>query len=243
MRGIILMVGFVVLMQINMSRVYHFIRGQSMIKLYVLTSMMEVLDKLLGAFGQDVFAALHSQIRHSPRSYSMVAYFLVAVVYVVVHASLYFLHVATLTVVINSADETLITVLILNNFSEMKSFVFKKFDSNNLFQLACTDITERFQLSLFLATILLVAAAQADSFADVLPPFARIAMLVVVGEVAVDSMKHAFINKFNNLSAAVYKDFAYVLRGDVLNERKDAIVLDHTYSVARRVGLSQVRFQ
>lgn len=232
--------GVAVLLQVNMSRVYHFIRGQSMIKLYVLTSMMEVVDKLLGALGQDVFDALHSQTRRAPWSLSMIKYFLVATLYVVVHSSLYFLHVATLTVVINSADETLITVLILNNFSEMKSFVFKKFDGNNLFQLACTDITERFQVGLFLAIILAVAAAQAGSLRDVLPAFSYVAVLVVAGEVAVDAMKHAFISKFNSLSAALYLDFAYVLRGDILNAQKDALVLDHTYSVARRVGLSQV---
>ena len=34
--------------------------------------------------------------------------------------------VATLTVVMNSADTALITVLVLNNFSELRSFVFKK---------------------------------------------------------------------------------------------------------------------
>ena len=37
--------GFLVLQLLNMSRVYHFIRGQSMIKLYVLTSMIEICDR------------------------------------------------------------------------------------------------------------------------------------------------------------------------------------------------------
>ena len=54
--------------------------------------------------------------------------------------------IATLTVAINSADQALVTVLVLNNFAEIKSFVFKKFDKQNLFQLSCSDITERFQL-------------------------------------------------------------------------------------------------
>ena len=37
---------------LNMSRVYHYIRGQTLIKLYVLTAMMEIFDKLLCSFGQ-----------------------------------------------------------------------------------------------------------------------------------------------------------------------------------------------
>ncbi len=100
-----------------------------------------------------MFDALHSQTKSNPWSVRLLFYFLIVNVYVILHSGLYFLHVATLTVVINSADETLITVLILNNFAEMKSFVFKKFDSNNLFQLACSDITERFQMMLFLGEL------------------------------------------------------------------------------------------
>lgn len=59
MRGLMFVVGCITLRQINMSQVYHFIRGQSMIKLYVLTSMLEIFDKLLSSFGQDAFDALH----------------------------------------------------------------------------------------------------------------------------------------------------------------------------------------
>jgi hypothetical protein len=47
MRGAMILIGCSVLMQINMSVVYHYIRGQNMIKLYVLTSMMEVRHNLL----------------------------------------------------------------------------------------------------------------------------------------------------------------------------------------------------
>lgn len=242
MRGAMLVVGCIALMQINMSRLYHFIRGQSMIKLYVLTSMMEVMDKLLSSFGQDVFDGLHIETRHNPASLKLLGYFVVAMVYVMLHSGLHFLHVATLTVVINSADEALITVLILNNFSEMKSFVFKKFDSNNLFQLACSDITERFQITLFLSIIILVALAQAGlGWLEVLPKLLRVGFLMMAAECLIDSMKHAFINKFNGIDASVYLDFGYVLRGDILTNQKDKIILDHTYIVTRRMGLSQVR--
>jgi hypothetical protein len=45
MHCIIVVCGSVMLAQLQMSRVYHYIRGQHMIKLYVVIAMMEVLDR------------------------------------------------------------------------------------------------------------------------------------------------------------------------------------------------------
>ena len=135
-----------VLMQLNMSRVYHYIRGQTLIKLYVLTAMLEIFDKLLCSFGQDAFDSLYCITRMRPDPRTIFFSFIVTAVYTTLHSGLYFMLIATLTVAINSADQALVTVLVLNNFAEIKSFVFKKFDKQNLFQLSCSDITERFQL-------------------------------------------------------------------------------------------------
>ena len=68
---------------------------------------------------------------------------LLAQVYVICHSFLFFVNVATLNVAINSADQALLTLLISNNFAEIKTSVFKKFDENNLFQVASSDVTER----------------------------------------------------------------------------------------------------
>lgn len=241
MRGMMLVIGVLALRQINMSQVYHFIRGQNMIKLYVLTSMMEVMDKLFASFGQDAFDAMHIQTRSNPKSLKMLQYFFITSCYVVVHSILYFFEVATYTVVVNSSDEALLTVLILNNFAELKSYIFKGYDVKIIFQLACSDITERFQIVLFLATIMFVAIAQNGFlWKELAPGFIRIIGLMILGESAADSMKHAFISKFNSISPDVYEDFAFVLRMDILGNRKDKIILDHSYAVTRRLGLAQV---
>ena len=161
-----------------------------------------------------------------------------------IHSAIYFIHIATLTVAINSAEQALITVLILNNFAEIKGFVFKKFDKQNLFQLACSDITERFQLCLFLTTITAVAFAQSGSIeagiGEVLPSHCYIVAIMVAGESVADWIKHAFISKFNFIDASVYDDFMRVLRKDILNSHKDKVILNHTYAITRRVGLSQI---
>lgn len=57
-------------------------------------------------------------------------------------------------------SQALLTLLISNNFAEIKSSVFKKFDKHNLFQLSCHDVVERFKLALFLAMIMLLNVCQ-----------------------------------------------------------------------------------
>jgi hypothetical protein len=75
----------------------------------------------------------------------------VALAYILVHACLFFVNVATLNVAINSADGALLSLLISGNFAEIKTSVFKKFDANNLFQVASSDVTERFKLFVFVS--------------------------------------------------------------------------------------------
>ena len=150
MRGLLLIVGCFALSLVDMSRVYHYVRMQNTLKLYALTGMMEIIDKLLCSFGIDVLDSLFVKSRSSRHGSGAVFTFIVASVYVVIHSSLYFLHMTTLTVAINNQDQSLLTVLILNNFAEIKSSVLKKFDSGNLFQLACSDISERFKCFCFI---------------------------------------------------------------------------------------------
>ena len=134
---------------LNMSRIYHLIRSQDFIKLYVIMSMVEIFDRLLSSFGQDVLDSLYWTVRTNP--YLLRSQPLIAFVYVWLHASLFFVNVATMNVAINSSNHALLTLLISNNFAEIKTSVFKKFDRNNLFMVASSDITERFKLCVFVS--------------------------------------------------------------------------------------------
>jgi len=60
----------------------------------------------------------------------------------------------TLNVAVNSYSNALLTLLLSNQFVEIKSTVFKKFEKENLFQITCADIVERFQLWLMLSIII-----------------------------------------------------------------------------------------
>lgn len=43
---------------IDTSVIYHVVRGQAVIKLYIFFNMLEVADKLFSSFGQDILDAL-----------------------------------------------------------------------------------------------------------------------------------------------------------------------------------------
>ena len=56
----------------------------------------------------------------------------------VLHASVMLVQVVTLNVAINSHSKALLTIMVSNNFVEIKSSVFKKFEQKNLFQISCS---------------------------------------------------------------------------------------------------------
>jgi hypothetical protein len=121
MVAVLIAVGTSVLWQVDMSRMYHAIRGQAMIKLYVLFTMIEIFDRLFSSLGQDVLDSLYFTARFHPRRVTRMAMdCAVALVYVVLHALLLFAQVVTINVAINSSNSSLLTLLISNNFAELK---------------------------------------------------------------------------------------------------------------------------
>ena len=149
-----------VLLYFDASRLYHSVRGQAIIKLYVIFNVLEICDKLCSAFGHDILDSLFSLSSSSDswpasrRRISRLTHFIVAQLYVIAHSLVLFYQVMTLNVAVNSYNNALMTLLLSNQFVELKSSVFKRFEKKNLFQLSCSDIVERFQLSVFLAIIM-----------------------------------------------------------------------------------------
>lgn len=159
LKGLLMITTCTVLMYFDASRMYHWIRGQAAIKLYVIYNVLEVSDRLFAAIGQDVLECLFSReaLERRPDGRSKIfrpfGLFLLALGYTVVHSTALFYQVMTLNVAVNSYSNALITLLLSNQFVEIKSSVFKKFEKENLFQLTCADIVERFQLWLMLTII------------------------------------------------------------------------------------------
>lgn len=159
LKGLLVIMSCAILMRFDPSRMYHGIRGQSAIKLYVIYNVLEVCDRLLSAVGQDVLECLFSREtldRNSDGRSKVIRpfwMFILALVYNVAHATALFYQVITLNVAVNSYSNALLTLLLSNQFVEIKGTVFKKFEKENLFQVTCADIVERFQLWLMLLII------------------------------------------------------------------------------------------
>jgi len=131
-----------------------------------------------------------------------------ALVYLHVHALLLLTWVVTLNVAINTANSALLTLLISNNFVELKGSVFKAYKVPHLFQISCADAVERFQLSVFLGSMLVYT--QGDG------RLLRVWAIMGACECVVDWVKHAFVAKFNRVPHDVYRHFSLVLASDLL---------------------------
>lgn len=62
-RGVTLVIALYALLQVEMSQIYHFVRGQSFIKLYVIFNMLDIFDRLFCTFGQDIVDSLYWMTR------------------------------------------------------------------------------------------------------------------------------------------------------------------------------------
>ncbi|KAI5798222.1 eukaryotic membrane protein family-domain-containing protein, partial [Pyronema domesticum] len=232
LRGAILFTTCWFLMRFDASKMYHSIRGQSGIKLYVIYNMLDFGDKLCAALGQDIFDVLFSRnvLDRRPDGRSKIwrpfGFFILALIYNIAHSLVLFYQVITLNVAVNSYSNALLTLLLSVQFVEIKTTVFKKFEKENLFQLLCADIVERFQLLLMLIIIAsrnlvelgVWSLSPSTASGGILPksftvfpkwtgqvmgPF----FMVLGSEMLVDWIKHAYISKFNNTRPIVYERF------------------------------------
>lgn len=81
-----------------------------------------------------IFIVIVCSNAHYAKTFSLLSQvsMIVVGVYVTIHSLFLFVHVATLSVAVNSADNALLTLLISGNFAEIKSTVFKKYNKQNL---------------------------------------------------------------------------------------------------------------
>ena len=94
LQGLLIIATCTILMKFDASRLYHSIRGQAAIKLYVIYNVLEVGDRLFSALGQDILECLFAPetLDRKPNGRSKVFrplwMFALALVYCVVHTCL-----------------------------------------------------------------------------------------------------------------------------------------------------------
>ncbi|XP_068596421.1 transmembrane anterior posterior transformation protein 1 homolog [Brachionichthys hirsutus] len=240
LKGLILLLCFSMMYYVDYSMMYHLIRGQSIIKLYLIYNMLEVADRLFSSFGQDVLDALYwtaTEPKERKRdSIGVIPHFLMAVFYVFLHSILVMVQASTLNVAFNSHNKSLLTIMMSNNFVEIKGNVFKKVGKNNLFQIANSDIKERFTSYVLLLIVCLRNLEQFEWKPDYMWALFPNVFMLIVSEVAVDVVKHAFITKFNDLPADVYTEYRASLAFDLISSRQKNACTDYSDSVSRRIG-------
>ncbi|CAA7260584.1 unnamed protein product [Cyclocybe aegerita] len=255
------------------SKIYHTIRGQDTIKLYVIFNALEIADRLCASIGQDILDCLFSRSTLEPLSHRVPVstdtirpflFFALALAYNVAHALVMVYQLISLNVAINSYDHALLTLLVSNQFVEIKGSVFKKFEKDSLFQITCADIVERFSLSLMLGIVafrnLIELSGSEFDFSSGFPlpksfgwfrgsnvvwVISYPVLTVIVSEMLVDWLKHAFITKFNHIRPSVYERYIDVLCRDLSSmsavgrrgPRKHSYV-DQSPLVARRLGFA-----
>ncbi|KAJ8961994.1 hypothetical protein NQ314_005776 [Rhamnusium bicolor] len=206
LKAVILLICSTVMLYVDTNMLYHLIKSQSVIKLYIFYNMLEIGDRLFSAFGQDTIDALFwtaTEPRGRKREHlGTLPHLLFAIVY----------------------------------FVELKGSVFKKFDKNNLFQVSCSDVRERFHLFILLFIVILQTMREyswkTERFWVMLPD----CISVLLAEMFVDWIKHAFITRFNELNLDVYRDYTTSLAYDMAQTRQKHAFSDHSDLVARRMG-------
>uniref|UniRef100_A0A673NHI3 Transmembrane anterior posterior transformation protein 1 homolog n=1 Tax=Sinocyclocheilus rhinocerous TaxID=307959 RepID=A0A673NHI3_9TELE len=240
LKGLIMVLCYSMMHYVDYAMMYHLIRGQSVIKLYIIYNMLEVADRLFSSFGQDILDALYwtaTEPKSRKRAHiGVIPHFFMAVFYVFLHAILIMVQASTLNVAFNSHNKSLLTIMMSNNFVEIKGSVFKKFEKNNLFQMSNSDIKERFTNSVLLLIVCLRNMEQFSWNSDHLWVLLPDVLIVIMSEVAVDIVKHAFITKFNDITADVYSEYKASLAFELVSSRQQNAYTDYSDSVARRMG-------
>ncbi|KAK5770328.1 hypothetical protein PVK06_046478 [Gossypium arboreum] len=220
---LVLACGVILLGQTDISLIYHMIRGQGTIKLYMVYNVLEIIDKLCQSFGGDVFETLFNSaeglatcsqenmrfwIRRFVSDQALAMAFSNILIFKQSQA-------ITLSTCIVAHNNALFALLVSNNFAEIKSNVFKRFSKDNIHNLAYADSVERFHISAFLLFVLAqnILEAQGPWFES----FLFNAFVVFFCEMLIDIIKHSFLAKFNGVKPIEYSEFLEDLCKQTLN--------------------------
>merc|ERR1719313_2942003 len=86
---------------------------------------------------------------------SLAPKFVITLVYCFLHSTMHYLRVLLLNVAINTSSSAVFLIIVTNNFGEIKSTVFKRYDGKGLFPIVTSDVVERFYLVLDIIFVLM----------------------------------------------------------------------------------------
>ncbi|PNW86543.1 hypothetical protein CHLRE_02g091000v5 [Chlamydomonas reinhardtii] len=204
----------VVLRAVRPGAIYYWLKDitSEFLKMSVLSTAFDMSDKILSNFGNDVLEALSGTCTQwlagggKKRAGHVAADAAVAGVVVTLHGLTLMCQALIVAVALNSSRNGLVALLIANNFVEIKSTVFKKWDSTRIWALVCADAVERFHLWVVLAFVVVEEMDSSSSWAPP-PDYLRVCGLMLAAEVGIDVVKHAVLGKFNDVRPGIYREF------------------------------------
>ncbi|XP_033756022.1 transmembrane anterior posterior transformation protein 1 homolog [Pecten maximus] len=242
LKGIILLASFFIMNYIDTSMMYHLVRGQAIVKLYVFFNMLDMADRLFSSFGQDILDALYwtaMEPRDKKRQhFGVLPHLILAVLYVIIHCMLILFQATVLNVAFNSHNKALLTIMMSNNFVEIKGSLFRKIDKELLYHISCSDVKERFHYTILLAVVFIRNMTEFSWNVDHVWLIIPDVVIVLCAELMVDWVKHAFILKFNEMPADIYHTYKLRLSEDMISNRQSRAYIDYSDMVARRMGFT-----
>ncbi|OWF51710.1 transmembrane anterior posterior transformation protein 1 homolog [Mizuhopecten yessoensis] len=242
LKGIILLVSFFIINYIDTSMMYHLVRGQAIVKLYVFFNMLDMADRLFSSFGQDILDSLYwtaMEPRDKKRQhFGVIPHLLLAILYVIIHCLLILFQATVLNVAFNSHNKALLTIMMSNNFVEIKGSLFRKIDKELLYHISCSDVKERFHYTILLAVVFIRNMTEFNWNIEHVWVIIPDAVIVLCAELCVDWVKHAFILKFNEMPADIYHTYKVRLSEDMISNRQSRAYIDYSDMVARRMGFT-----
>ncbi|KAK6146708.1 hypothetical protein DH2020_020577 [Rehmannia glutinosa] len=195
---IVLVSGVTVLQQADISLIYHMIRGQGIIKLYVVYNVLE-------SYGVDCLPLRGAHPRHIKEEGWLLF----------PDPKVRPTQAITLSTCIVAHNNALFAMLVSNNFAEIKSNVFKRYSKDNVQSLVYFDSVERFHISAFVLFVLAQNILEAEG--PWFESFISNALVVYICEVMIDIIKHSFIAKFNDIKPIAFSEFLEDLCKQTLN--------------------------
>ncbi|KAK7498354.1 hypothetical protein BaRGS_00010308 [Batillaria attramentaria] len=188
LKGVMVLLSCAVVNHIDTSMIYHLVRGQTVIKLYVFYNMLDLVDRVMSGFGQDVLDTLYwtatepagNRDKEDRRRGGVLFHFTIAVIYIIMHSFLIMCQVTVLNVAFNSHSKALLTIIMSNNFVEIKG---------NQLWVILPDITLVLVVELFVDW---TKHAFITKFNQISPEIYRTFLVNLAQDMVTSRQKHAF---------------------------------------------------
>ncbi len=117
-RGLVILSSLWGLHKVSISQIYHFVRGQSFLKVYAFLNILDVFDALLNTVGHNIADSFYRLLvicfaKNASLAVivRIVVRFMLLQVYTMAHSLLYFARLITLNVALDSSSSTFISII------------------------------------------------------------------------------------------------------------------------------------